>query len=157
MTSFDASRECAIADLVEEGLHAGGAVRFRALGTSMIPAIWPGDRLTVRRPEAGYPQVGDIALTLTDGRLRAHRVVRCLTLEGVRVVITRGDHLTVDDPAAEDTAILGVVIERNGRPLTSANRVLSGAFDWWSRLIRHEWFLAPILRLRTLQRQVQRA
>ncbi len=65
-----------------EVLRSFGAARLAVTGTSMLPAIWPGDVLEVRRQGVGDAQRGDVVLFLRDGRLVAHRVVERLDREG---------------------------------------------------------------------------
>lgn len=70
----------------------------------MLPAIFPGDRVTLRRP--GGVQVGDVVLT--DGpRPRLHRVV-ALDRRRDRLS-TRGDAVVSVDPEMKLDAVVGVV------------------------------------------------
>jgi hypothetical protein len=117
----DKLRTAALAALTAETLRAGAAVRFRAVGTSMIPAIWPGDVLAIKPLNGWLPEVGAIALTFTQGRLRAHRVVERSAGGAAGWLTTRGDALSSSDPTAQAVEILGVVIARNDRPLAASH------------------------------------
>jgi len=57
-TAVDRSRLA----LVGEVLHRFGEARLRVTGSSMLPSIWPGDELTVRRRAVSELRTGEIAL-----------------------------------------------------------------------------------------------
>jgi signal peptidase len=117
-------------ELVAEALRAGADTRVRVMGTSMLPALWPGDVLIVRAFSAA-PAVNDIVLFFRYGRLFAHRVVRNSGAE----LITRGDALSDLDPPLLASELLGVVttVIRNGsrrlpaRPPSIAQRIAAHA------------------------------
>jgi len=102
--------------LIADALRDGHVVTIRAQGTSMLPAIWPSDRLTVRPLSAMVPVVGEVTLALWAGGLRAHRVIA----RSVDGVMTQGDALETPDPFDADTEVLGTVTHRNGKPLKNA-------------------------------------
>jgi len=83
-----------------------GEVCLRVTGSSMIPAIWPGDVVTVRRCEIAALQRGQIVLSRREGKLVAHRIVWI----GGDSFITRGDSLLHDDPPLEASEIVGAVV-----------------------------------------------
>lgn len=91
-------------ELVADALRAGVETRVRVMGTSMLPALWPGDILIIRSRAAG-PAAGEIVLFTRYGRLFAHRVVRASGSE----LITRGDALPDRDPRLRASEVLGVV------------------------------------------------
>jgi hypothetical protein len=62
-------------ELATETLRSFGQLRLRVNGASMLPAVWPGDILTVIRDTAAQALPGDIVLFGREGRLVAHRVV----------------------------------------------------------------------------------
>jgi signal peptidase I len=99
--------------LVESMLRSGGCVRLRVFGASMLPALWPGDVLTVESRPPGKFIPGEIALVLSDGNFRAHRIIAQAGTQWV----TRGDAVPQNDPPAEIGDLLGRVVsaERNGR------------------------------------------
>ncbi len=62
-------------ELAGEVVRTFGRVRVRVTGTSMIPAVWPGDVLVVERRAVERIERGEIAVAERDGRLVAHRVI----------------------------------------------------------------------------------
>ena len=77
--------------LAEEVLCLAGELRLRVTGTSMLPSVWPGDILHIRRQDTIESLPGDIVLVRRQGRLCAHRVVKKISKEGEPYWITRGD------------------------------------------------------------------
>ncbi|MGD0956827.1 MAG: S24/S26 family peptidase [Candidatus Acidiferrales bacterium] len=95
--------------LAEEVLKSYGKLRILARGSSMVPAIFPGDILLVERDPLGRLRPGHIVLASRGGRFFAHRVVRLTALGGPPRVITRGDALPENDPPFLDEEVLGRV------------------------------------------------
>lgn len=93
-------------ELVGEVLRTGGEVRLRVGGTSMLPAIWPGDVLLVSSAFEAPLTVGRIVFFLRDGRLFAHRMVG----RNGEQPITRGDAVDDCDPPVSASELLGVVV-----------------------------------------------
>jgi signal peptidase I len=131
-------------DLAAEVLRQFGEVRLKVNGASMLPSVWPGDVLTVRRRSPAELLPGSIVLCHRDRGFFAHRTVGrqgdCL--------ITRGDSHLREDPPFSGDEVLGEVVSilRNGRAvdLTPA---------WWHRIfswiMRHSELCTRIaLRLR---------
>jgi hypothetical protein len=126
-------------ELVAETLRISGQSRVRVMGTSMLPALRPGDILIIRARLAA-PSPGDIVVFMRQGRLFAHRVVRV----GKSQLITRGDALPGRDPPLRGSEALGVVagIIRDGaqplpaRPPSIAQRVAALAFRHSAALYR---------------------
>ena len=69
------ARETLGCELAAEVLRSWGRLRLRATGASMLPAVWPGDVLSVRSQGVVEALPGDIVLFGREGRLVAHRVV----------------------------------------------------------------------------------
>jgi len=69
------SRETVGCKLAAEVLRSTGELRLRVTGTSMLPAVWPGDVLSVRGGDVTEALPGDIVLFGREGKLVAHRVV----------------------------------------------------------------------------------
>lgn len=107
--SVDRSKIALIGDV----LRRFGEVRIRVTGSSMLPSVWPGDQLTIRRRLVTETRTGDIAVFTRDHRLFAHRVV---AHEGRRLV-TQGDGVPSRDEPVNETELLGVVVSvaRNGK------------------------------------------
>ncbi len=99
--------------LVEDLLRNARKVRIRVQGSSMIPAIWPGDILEVEPANAASMREGSIAVFSREGRLFAHRVVRA----GATNLTTRGDSLSRCDAPVTRSELLGRVttVMRGGR------------------------------------------
>jgi hypothetical protein len=75
------SRETVGCELAAEVLRSFGKLRLRANGSSMLPAVWPGDILYIQGQDAPAALPGDIVLFGREGRLVAHRVVEVRTQE----------------------------------------------------------------------------
>jgi signal peptidase I len=120
--------------LLDASLDAGADACFRADGSSMLPLIWPGDTLVVRRLADEEPRTGDVAVIggAVDGSVLVHRVVR--VRDGRALV--RGDNTTLPNGEYPRERILGLVttVERDGR------RVWFGAGLWG-------WLVALVVRL----------
>lgn len=107
------------ARLFADVLARFGGARLRLQGTSMLPAIWPGDVLEIVPVDPAALRVGDVVLFLREGRLFCHRV-RALIADGEIWLRTRGDLVPGDDPPFPASAVLG-----RARLATSpANRLL---------------------------------
>jgi signal peptidase len=100
-------------ELVADLAHSFGEVRLKVSGASMMPAVWPGDVITVRRRDVAELRPGQIVLYRQEQKLVAHRIV---CVRGDRVT-TRGDSLRYDDPPIRESDIVGQVVclHRNGR------------------------------------------
>lgn len=103
---------------------------MRVSGSSMLPAIRPGDVITVRRCGHEGASPGEVVLFCREGRFFAHRVVA----RAGEALITRGDAIAVPDAPVLPDELLGKVVatERGGRPLgarpTGLERLAAGVF-----------------------------
>jgi hypothetical protein len=70
----------------------------------MLPAIWPGALVKIRRALSNEVSPGDIVLTASDAGLRLHRLV----LVTAGQLQTRGDHHDHCDPPVPASRLLGV-------------------------------------------------
>jgi signal peptidase I len=111
-------RHAAFCELLEDIARSSGEVRIRVTGASMLPAVWPGDVLTVKSCPASDLQPGHIVLYRRDGRLTAHRILSI----SPGSVLTRGDSQVNPDPPIAESEIVGMVlsISRNGRTVPTA-------------------------------------
>jgi Peptidase S24-like len=105
------THERAKRELAEEVLRSFGELRFLARGLSMLPTIFPGDVLTIRREPIEDARPGDVVLASWGGRLFAHRVVARAQGHGRATLTTRGDALDIADEPVTDTEWLGRVTE----------------------------------------------
>ena len=124
-------------DLAAEVLRAGSSIRLQALGTSMLPAIWPGDVLCIERKSGAEMVPGDIVVVAREGRFFIHRLIE----KRESGWVTRGDSLPQNDPLVEEVQVLGKVssIQRkNGasvpRSLSWLKRALARMLCRWDLL-----------------------
>lgn len=109
-------------DLTLETIRQFGEVRLKVTGNSMLPALWPGDEIMVRRQNTAELFVGQVVLCYRNQAFTAHRLI---TICG-DLVVTRGDSLSYEDPPFRDDEVLGAVVSvvRGGR-----TRAVSSI--WW--------------------------
>ena len=105
MPAITGAREDYKLELATEVLRSGGAIRLQALGTSMLPSVWPGDVLSIEHAPGKDIVPGDIVLVVRDGRFFVHRLIGKRDCEW----ITRGDSLTQNDPPLAEAQVLGKV------------------------------------------------
>jgi signal peptidase I len=119
MNTAPQSRNSLKLALVADTLRQFSRVKFVAHGTSMLPAIYPGDCLTVESFAATAPRCGDIVLCRRAGEFRVHRIVAILEEKPATFYVLRGDALTDDDPPVPAEELLGRVasLERRGKSL----------------------------------------
>jgi len=121
-------------------LRSRHAIRLRACGTSMLPALWPGDLLTIAPFIAAQAVAGDIVLVVRDDRFFIHRLTQIGG--GTADWITRGDAMAVCDPPVSVDQIIGRVskVRRNDREFMVPQQLpmISGQF---AKLIAHSNFL----------------
>jgi signal peptidase I len=103
--------------LVAESVRVFGAIRLPAVGTSMVPAIQPGDVLTVQPVEGRNLSCGDIVVYARNQMLVVHRIVGTSADSRQLSLITRGDRLLRDDGPISLGDLIGQVtrIERQHR------------------------------------------
>ena len=104
-TNTSAKIDRAGCSLVEEVLRGARSARVRVHGSSMIPAIWPGDVIAIEPADAASIKVNEIAVFTRKGRLFAHRVIQV----GATGLTTRGDSLSQSDAPVARSEILGRV------------------------------------------------
>lgn len=106
-------RRAACCELVLDVARSSGEVRLRVTGASMLPALWPGDLVTVQRRVPSELAVGQVVVYRRDEKLIVHRITRT---SGDHL-ITQGDSRPFDDLPVQASEIVGQVagILRNGR------------------------------------------
>jgi len=126
------AREALGCELAAEVLRSSGRLRLRATGASMLPAVWPGDILSVRSHEAVEALPGDIVLFGRQGRLVAHRVVERTLCQDRIQWVTRGDSVEGNDAPVSSQELLGRVtaIERGSGRLTPHQSLASRFASW---------------------------
>jgi signal peptidase I len=101
--------------LLRAAVRDFGTARVVVRGSSMLPAIEPGDTI-VLEPLAPGAVLDDIVMFEWQNRLLAHRIVN---IAGTTLT-TRGDnHAHVDGVAVDPEQVIGRVTQvlRNGRPV----------------------------------------
>lgn len=113
--------------LAGEVIRNFGEVRLRVFGTSMVPAVMPGDMVLIQRAMLEEILPGEIAVFLRAGRLFAHRVAERKAVVNARgdkelFLITRGDRQRDCDSPVDSSELLGrvVSIERESRNIKVA-------------------------------------
>lgn len=144
--------------LAIELLESGSMLCPLARGTSMLPAIFPGDLAEIRRTAFERARMGDVIVAARSGALQGHRVVREECRAGRRVLITRGDGAAFEDYPVSEEEYLGRVecIIRRGRRLHARLRtdLFNSALRWGVR--RSPRFASLLVRWNSLlNRMVQ--
>jgi hypothetical protein len=105
--------------LAREVLRSHGEFRFVAWGSSMVPSLFPGDTLIVRRETPEGACNGDVVLFAREGRFYAHRLVNKADRGGTVHLTARGDSLCTSDPPFAGHEMLGRVeaVIRRGRQI----------------------------------------
>lgn len=150
-----ATRQAIRCEVAAEALRASGKLRLRVFGGSMLPSIWPGDVLLVRRAAPADMSPGDLILYAREGDFLVHRIVK----KGEDTFTTRGDSLRVNDEPVPFSQALGKVamIERSGAQFAPKEK-LEGPARFLSWLMRYcAPFKAFALRLNSLRRKLDRA
>src|SRR5579864_7139215 len=94
-------------ELVSSMLRTGGAVKIKALGTSMLPTIWPGDILVIESISHDQLVCGELLAVRVQNEIRVHRLLEKTAPDW----ITRGDSMPQNDPAISPNDVLGRVSE----------------------------------------------
>lgn len=135
-------------DLVAEVLRQFGEVRLKVNGASMLPSVWPGDVLTVRRRSPAELLTGCIVLCCRNRGFIAHRMVG---RQDDRI-LTRGDSHLREDPPFAGEEVLGEVVSilRYGRQVALSPLWWHRGFSW---IMRHsDLCTRTLLRLRRSSR-----
>jgi len=163
----EAQRVAACCELVSEVAGRSGEVRLKLNGTSMLPAMWPGDMVVVQRCALAELRPGQIALCRSEGTVTVHRIKRVFRDH----LIMRGDSLPCFDPPVNESGLVGQVVSifRDDRPISpeqsSWHRVVSwilrrsdfckrvtvhlGSRSWSQWMYRYQWVKSPIVRVQS--------
>lgn len=104
MKPIPCPREMSKVELTAEVVRRFGRVRLRVVGSSMLPAIQPGDELMVRRCGPDGLRIGEIVVFTRGGRLFAHRLV---AVHASGLLETKGDTIEQPDPFVHPGELLG--------------------------------------------------
>jgi len=139
----EAHLQSACCDLIADVARNQGQVQLKVAGASMVPALWPGDLVTVRSCDSSELQPGTIVVFRQNERLVTHR----LMYWAGDCAVTRGDARPRYDQPVKAGEVLGRVDSalRNGRPVNLQpslwHRVLASVFR------RSEWCASIYLRM----------
>lgn len=141
--------------LAAEVARKHGKLRLRVTGLSMLPAVWPGDIVTVQSREAARLLPGELVLVDDEGRLRLHRLIASQMSPGDDRLVTRGDSLAANDPPVRGEQVLGVVtsIERGSVSFAPSRRLSKLAWLFSDTSCLSAWTIRAALRLRFLSRR----
>lgn len=133
-------------ELAAEVLRASGKLRLRVTGASMLPAIWPGDVISVRSFDRDFPRPGDVVLCYRRGKLIAHRLVRRFAHQGESQWSLRGDSVSGNDEPVPTKDLLGkvIAIERGSRRMR-LQRSFPGCIVSW--ILRRSAFATRVMLL----------
>jgi hypothetical protein len=136
-------------DLAARVLLSSGRLQFSATGASMLPALWPGDLMTVQSAGIADIGLGEIVLFRLNRSLCLHRVVQ----NTGGSLITRGDSVPDPDPPVQPSAILGrLVAVQRGRRSFVPKENLNCCQELLVRFLRRSrHFCAALLRLHALR------
>jgi signal peptidase I len=111
----EAHLQSACCDLIADIARNQGQVQLKVAGASMVPALWPGDLVTVRSCETSELQPGTIVVFRQNERLVVHRLMHWASDR----VVTRGDARPRHDQPVKASEVIGRVESavRNGRPV----------------------------------------
>jgi len=142
------ARETLGCELAAEVLRSSGKLHLRATGASMLPAVWPGDILSVRNHDTAEALPGDIVLFAREGRLVAHRVVERTLCQDRIQWVTRGDSVSDNDAPISSHELLGRVTA-----IVRDHRRIAPRLTFWGRIAswilrRSEFCTRVLLRLR---------
>jgi signal peptidase I len=118
-------------DQIAQALQQAGRVCLSVLGKSMLPSLWPGDRVWIERADPHTLKAGDVVLVQLNSRSYVHRIQEIRDLPGgAHSFVTRGDAMPQADPESLAEQVLGkvtCVIRGQRRVAGVSNRTL------WSR------------------------
>ena len=97
-------------NLAVEVLRKTGTLRLSAFGYSMLPTLYPGDILTIKRQALSEIQPGDVVLYVRDARFFIHRNLRFVQRGSEKALLTRGDSMPHADEPVTVSELLGKVI-----------------------------------------------
>ena len=110
---FEAHLQAACCDLVLDAVRISGKVKLKVAGASMVPALWPGDLVSVRHCAPSELGPGSVIVFRQNQRLIIHRLIH----RTGDSIVTRGDARPRFDENVRAGDVLGFVetVVRNGR------------------------------------------
>jgi hypothetical protein len=103
-----------LVSLFEQTLRVSGSASLRVQGSSMLPAICPGDEVEIQSCNSGECEIGDVVAFSRGGRLFVHRVIG---RDSGGNLLTQGDAILAPDAPVCADEYLGRVagLERDGQ------------------------------------------
>jgi hypothetical protein len=146
MNGASLSRNAIRLELAAEALRRFSKVRFVAHGSSMVPAVYPGDGLTVQSFGVEVPRFGEIVLFKRCGEFCVHRIVNVVQEDVALFYVLRGDALTDYDPPVAACELLGRVtlLERRGESL-QPNTARGMLYRAVRAMVRRSRFVGPLM------------
>lgn len=142
--------------LSRDELGSGFRLRLHVRGTSMIPAVWPGESILVDPANGQDLCVGDIVVFARSGQLIAHRIVGLGGSAEDGSVITRGDAGPRDEPPVRAAELIGVARAvyrfRAERPIPCRTSMAANLLSWVVRRSRMVRFLLGTIYFRWVTR-----
>jgi hypothetical protein len=106
-------------------LQQGEAVEIILTGHCMKPLLREGDLISIRPMQADALRCGDVAVYHVNGRLKAHRFLRFITVAGQQHLLTKGDRRhRCNDPPVPAANFFGIIskVTKNGRTMDYETR-----------------------------------
>jgi signal peptidase I len=137
----------AVETAVEGSLRAGRGITFTVSTMSMQPMFVPGDRLIVRSPAGGAPNIGDPVVRKGENGKGwvVHRLIGKSARDGRLWLETKGDNSPQADSGLEAEELVGVAVgirrgEREANLQTEQARLMN---NWIARLSRRQSIMYP--------------
>lgn len=109
-----AERSALVADVLRNQRGPAKSLTMKVRGESMLPALWPGDIVSVESCSIDDLQPGQVVLALRNGNLFLHRLL-VRTSDGFQL---RGDSMPAPDPTFPAEALLGRLVTDSGTKRT---------------------------------------
>ena len=105
--------------MITATLRQNGSALLAVQGKSMLPSLWPGDLVQIKRVDPKTLVVGDIILYRLQSRFCIHRIQAIRSGNDGLLFLTRGDSMPRSDPEFSEDRILGRVTNtsRAGREI----------------------------------------
>lgn len=130
--SATGAADCA-RSMAAEILQASGMLHLRVTGSSMLPALWPGDIVTLQSVINTQVGVGEVVLFQRDNQFVIHRVSRIPSFQE-NLIITCGDSMADEDAPVGTSELMGRVIgvrrDEKPMPVSSKRSVFQRSLGW---------------------------
>lgn len=138
-----------VKDLGFSLLAEGTALKVKADGYSMFPAIKPGSVILIEPLKEGLTlKPGEIIAWKRETGLVVHRLIRFAEENKIKSFITRGDSCQYEDPPVSPDQVAGKVIQvetASGTPLASGDNLIRKPSYLYNRLM--VWIMVRIRKM----------